>query len=410
LIHTLTGLIPQTVPAEVDGRISIVGLDPQRHSVAQIATRVGLVFQNPSTQLFNGTVEEDAAFGPRNLGLSPEEVTDRMEYALSAAGCAHLRHRTVHHLSRGEQQRVAIAAALSMQPTILILDEPMANLDTEGERLITHTLLQLHHQHQITLVIIEHRLDPFLPHADRLIWLADGRIAADGPPAKILTKMQPPLLPFPPSPPIADGPLITLQGITAGYDRHPVLQDCTITLRQRDFVALVGPNGAGKTTLARVLAGLLRPRRGRVIWHANRKWPRVGFLQQNVLHQLVCDTVEEEVRFGPRNLRMERDDDIEKVMTKGDLCPLRHRRTRALSVGQQQRTALTAALALKPMLLILDEPTIGQDQQHLTQVMDFVSELNQQGKTVLLITHDRKLVDRYAGQVCEMKEGKTHFA
>jgi energy-coupling factor transporter ATP-binding protein EcfA2 len=282
-------------------------------------------------------------------------------------------------------------------------------LDIEGEQRITHTLLQLHHQHQITLVIIEHRLNPFLSHADRLIWLTGGRVVADGSPEETFTKMQPPLSPPPPSPPTASGPLVTLQGITAGYNRHPVLQDCTITLRQRDFVALVGPNGSGKTTLARVLAGLLRPRCGRVIWHSNGKRPRVGFLQQNVLHQLVCDTVEEEIRFGPRNLRMERDEDIEKVMTKGDLCPLRHRRTRALSVGQQQRTALTAALALEPMLLILDEPTIGQDQQHLAQMMDFVSELNQQGQTVLLITHDRKLVDRYTGRVCEIKEGKTHF-
>lgn len=408
LAHALTGLIPQTMPAEIDGRISIAGLDPQHHSIAQIATQAGLVFQNPPTQLFNGTVEEETAFGPRNLGLPPEEVTTRMEYALSATGCAHLRHRTVRHLSKGEQQRVAIAAVLSMQPAILILDEPTANLDAEGERLVTRTLVQLHRQHQITLVVIEHRPESFLPHADRLIWLVDGHIAADGSPIETLAKARPPLSPHPSPPPSPGESLVTLQEITAGYDRHPVLQNCTITLQQADFMALVGPNGSGKTTLARVLTGLLRPRQGRVIWHTNTEQPRVGFLQQNVLHQLVCDTVEEEIRFGPHNLRMERDEDIERVMTQGDLCPLRHRGTRALSVGQQQRTALAATLAIQPTLLILDEPTIGQDRQHLTQMMDFVSELNQHGQTVLLITHDRKLVDRYAGRVCEMKEGKTH--
>lgn len=410
LARTLMGLIPQTTPAQVEGKISIARLDPAQHSTTQIATQAGLVFQNPSTQLFNGTVEEEIAFGPRNLGLPSKEITERVEHALAATGCAHLRHRTVRHLSSGEQQRVVIAATLSMRPSILILDEPTANLDSDGRQLLTHTLTRLHRQFQITLIVIEHRLSPLIPYADRLIWLADGRVVADGPPSETLMKVRPPLSSTLPVSPSAGEPLVALQKVTAGYTDNPILQDCSLTLRRGEFAALVGPNGSGKTTLARVLAGLLRPRRGRVVWHANRKRPRVGFLQQNSLHQLVCDTVEEEIRFGPRNLRTERDKDIEAVLTQNDLLPLRHRPTGALSVGQQQRTALAATLALQPALLILDEPTVGQDRQHLTQTMDFVSELNQQGQAVLLITHDRKLVDRYAGRVWEMKEGKTQEA
>jgi len=171
LAHALLGLIPQTMPAEVRGHVSIAGLDPQRHSVAQLATRVGLVFQNPATQLFNGTVEEEVAFGPRNLSLPAEEVAARVEYALQAAGCVHLRRRTVRHLSGGEQQRVAIAAALAMRPATLILDEPTANLDEEGVRTLVQALVRLHRRFRVTLVVIEHRLVPFLPHADRLVWL-----------------------------------------------------------------------------------------------------------------------------------------------------------------------------------------------------------------------------------------------
>lgn len=410
LAHTLMGLIPQTTSAQVKGCVSISGLDPAQHSISQVSTQVGLVFQNPSTQLFNGTVEEEITFGPRNLGVPSEEIADRVKYALAATGCTHLRCRTVRHLSTGEQQRVVIAAMLSMRPSTLILDEPTANLDSEGRRLLTHTLTRLHRQFQITLVVIEHRLSPFLPHADRLVWLADGRVVADGSPAETLAQVQPPPPPASPVSPPTGYPLVTLRKVTAGYGNRPILQDCSLTLRRGEFAALVGPNGSGKTTLARVLAGLLRPRRGRVIWHVNGRRPRAGFLQQNPLHQLVCDTVEEEIRFGPRNLRTERDKDIEAVLTKNDLLPLRHRPTRALSVGQQQRTALAATLALQPVLLILDEPTVGQDRQHLTQAMDFVSELNQQGQTVLLITHDRTLVDRYAGRVWEMKEGKTQEA
>jgi energy-coupling factor transport system ATP-binding protein len=423
LAHTLLGLIPQTTPAEVEGHISVAGLDPRQHSVAQIAAHVGLVFQNPATQLFNGTVEEEVAFGPRNLGLPPHEIASRVEYALEATGGVYLRGRSVRHLSSGEQQRVTIAAALALRPAALILDEPSANLDSAGVQQLVHALIELH-QAGVTLIVIEHRLAPFLPHADRLVWLEDGTASP--------LPSHPPF----PSPSFGGGegrrrgnrvrafprPLVTLQRITAGYDGRAVLQECSLTLCEGEFAALIGPNGAGKTTLARVLAGLMRPHRGshrgshrglhrgKITWHVDGRKSRVGLLQQNPRHQLVCDTVEKEVNFGPRNLGIEQVEELETMLAEADLLSLRRRPTRALSVGQQQRTALAATLALRPSLLILDEPTVGQDWHHLTQMMDFVSELNRQGQTVLLITHDRELVDRYAGRVWEMKEGKTQEA
>ena len=406
LARALMGLIPQTIPAEVQGSVSVAGLDTRQHSVAQLATRVGLVFQNPATQLFNGTVEEEIAFGPRNLGLPSGEIGARVDYGLQAAGCAHLRHRAVRRLSSGEQQRVAIAATLAMRPAILILDEPTANLDTAGVRSIVAALARLRREFGVTLVVIEHRLAPFLRHADRLIWLADGLIVADGQPAETLARVRPPSPARLSPPPPEDEPLVALRGITAGYDGHTVLRDCSLALRRGDFAALVGPNGAGKTTLARVLAGVLRPRRGKVVWSTNGRAPRVGLLQQNPLHQLVCDTVEEDVRFGPRNLGTEQPAETEEILSQTDLLPLRRRPTRALSVGQQQRAALAATLSLRPALIILDEPTVGQDWEHLIQVMDFIADLNQAGQTVLLITHDERLVERYANRVWKISEGE----
>jgi energy-coupling factor transport system ATP-binding protein len=406
LAHTLMGLIPQTMPAEVSGHIRVAGLDPRKDGTAHLARQVGLVFQNPVTQLFNGTVREEAAFGPRNLGLPKEEIARRVNWALEKTGCTHLSGRAVRHLSGGEQQRVAIAANLAMRPRLLLLDEPTANLDTEGVRAVVGTLAQLHRRAQVTIVVIEHRLEPFLPHAERLIWLEDGSIIADGLPVETLAQMEPKLPPSAP-PPTSNGEvLVKLDGVTAGYNGHSVLRKCSLNLRRGEFMALIGSNGAGKTTLARVLAGLLRPKRGRVVWHTNGRKQRFGLLQQNPLHQLVCDTVGEEVSFGPRNLGQEHMKGVEEVLAQTDLLALRHRSTQALSVGQQQRTAMAATLALRPTLLILDEPTIGQDRRHLHRMMEFVRSLHRAGQTVLLITHDHKLVKRYAGKVMEMKAGK----
>jgi energy-coupling factor transport system ATP-binding protein len=356
-------------------------------------------------QLFSGTVEEEVAFGPRNLALAPGEVTRRVDYALAAAGCVHLRHRIVRHLSGGEQQRVAIAAVLAMRPAALILDEPTANLDAEGVRLIVGALARLRREFGMTVVVIEHRLEPFVPLADRLVWLADGRVVADGLPEEQLARILPVMRCDRPKHPQRGAPLVSLSKVAAGYNGRKVLRDCSLTLYRGDFAALIGSNGAGKTTVARVLSRLLKPRGGRVIWHTDGAHRGVGFVQQSALHQLVCDTVGEEVWFGPRNLGRDGRDDLAGMLGQMGLHGLSQRRTQALSVGQQQRTAVAATLSLNPSLLILDEPTVGQDQQHLMRVMDLVSELNQAGQTVLLITHDRLLVQCYARRVWLLRKG-----
>jgi energy-coupling factor transport system ATP-binding protein len=288
----------------------------------------------------------------------------------------------------------------------LILDEPTANLDEDGTRSIAATLEELQRHHGVTVVVIEHRLEPFEELAERLIWLDGGRVVADGRPAAVLDQVR--SVPQRSSP--ANGPkgdsLVSVEDVAAGYNGRAVLRDCSITLREGEFAALVGPNGAGKSTLARVLAGLLRTRHGRVTWHSKRQErPRVGLLHQNPLHQLVCQEVEEEIRFGPRNLGVEQDGEVEAVLAQTDLLRLRRRPTQALSVGEQQRSALAATLILRPQLLILDEPTAGQDWHHLRDLMDLVGEHNRQGVTVLLITHSRRLVEAYANRVWEMTEG-----
>jgi len=437
LACALNGLIPHASPARMSGRVVVDGLNTAMHSLPELAAHVGLVFQNPATQLFNATVEEEIAFAPRNLGLPTEEVSARVAFALDATGISHLRGRTIRTLSSGEQQRVAIASVLALRPQVLVLDEPLSNLDWHGAEQVMSTLARLHREEGLTILVIEHRLPVVVPLANRALLMQGGRIVADGRPEDVFTDeerlntlglrypwmetgdwrmeifkgeanptIQPPHHPTIPS----AHPLVAIQGLEAGYGRRTVLRDLDLSLYPGEFTALVGDNGAGKSTLAKVLAGLLPPRRGKIIWNEKlRRLPlgrRVGFLFQNPLDQLVCDTVEEEVAFGPRNLGLAVGERVETTLAAAGLTALRHRRPAALSAGEQQRTALAAALSTAPHLLILDEPTMGQDWAHLSHLMESLTQLNHNGQTILLITHDDRLVCRYAQRVIRLEEGR----
>lgn len=425
LALALAGLIPQAVPARMAGRVLVDGLDTQTAPVPALARKVGIVFQNPATQLFNVTVEEEVGFAPRNVGLTAAEVRTRVDEALEAVGIAHLRGRRLRALSGGEQQRVAIASVLALRPGVLVLDEPTANLDWRGVEQLLAALERLRQHHGTTIVMIEHRLAAVASVATRAIFIERGRIAADGAPGALLSDRA--LLatlglrypwcdvgrrvdPIGPAPrPYGDEPLVALRGVSAGYGKHWVLNDMNLAIYPGQFVALVGDNGAGKSTVARIFADILRPSRGRVEWHPSlRRLPvgrRVGLLFQNPLSQLVCDFVGEEVAYGPANYQM--DADLDALFAAADLHDLRTSRTQNLSVGQQQRTALAAALALRPRLLILDEPTMGQDWAHLSRLMDYLVHLNDNGQAILLITHDDRLVCRYARRIVRMSEGRV---
>jgi energy-coupling factor transport system ATP-binding protein len=422
LARVLAGLIPTVIRAQVEGRARVAGLDPSRTRPADLATRVGLVFQNPATQLFCLTVQEEVAFGPRNLGLDEDAVRERVDWALRATGLEERRGRAPLDLSGGGQQRLAIAAALALRPPLLVLDEPLASLDRSGVRQVLQTLTDLNQRHGVTIVLIEHRLAEASRVAGRIALMDRGRIVADGPAGAISVdreRLHLLGLARPDTPPVRDWTadrtrsartaLVELRGISAGYNGRTVLDGIDLCLYPGEFVALVGENGSGKSTLARVLAGLMSPRGGRRIAPGGsraRPGRDVGLLGQNPLDQLLTERVDDEVALGPRNWAVFDRDAHEKTLSAADLVALRKRAPLSLSVGQQQRAVLAAALALEPRLLILDEPTLGQDWSHLERLMDFVADLNARGSTILLITHDHDLAARYARRVLLMRDGR----
>jgi energy-coupling factor transporter ATP-binding protein EcfA2 len=427
LARALTGLIPHAIPVIWEGQVIVAGLNIHDHSIPEIAQRVGAVFQDPSSQLFHLRVEDEVAFGPRNLGLPEEHVNDRVNWALEAVGVSGLRERQPVELSGGQKQRVAIAAALAMHPQVLVLDEPTASLDVSGTEQVIATLQELRWQLGITIVLIEHRLAAAVSLADQVIVMDKGRIVAAGskndvfgnwrmlkdlglrrPLDEPLSAWSQLLAPNG-RPPEGARPLLEMRNVNAGYDRHLVIHNVNFSLYPGEFAALVGENGAGKSTLALVAAGLLKPPQGSLRYDGGKR-PRPGIdvalLFQNPREQLFTDSVEEEIAFGPHNYLCFDSRIHEQTLAEADLLELRCRRPTALSAGQQQRTALGACLSLRPKLLILDEPTLGQDWGHLERLMDYLVDLNRQGTTILLITHDYKLVYRYAHRAILMKEGR----
>lgn len=427
LALALSGLIPNSTPARIIGQVEINDLNTQNCSLREIVQQVGIVLQNPSSQLFHLRVEDEIAFGPRNLGLDDSEVFARTDWALKATGLNALRERKPSELSGGQKQCVAIASMLAMRPKILVLDEPTASLDVPSTRRVLDTLKSLNNEHGVTIVIVEHRLADVARMANRVILMDKGQIVMDGLPDSILydpslqdkfgmrrMTNEPQvawetLIKVEGKNPNGRKPLLTLENVSAGYNRSKVIQDINLALYPGDFVALVGNNGTGKSTLGLVAAGLLKPLSGTVRYLDGVK-PRPGLdvamLFQNPTDQLFTDSVDEEVAFGPRNYDRFSPDLHHEILLEADLLAFTKRRPLMLSVGQQQRTTLAACLGLKPRLLILDEPTLGQDWGHLQRLMNYLMRLNRQGTAILLISHDYKLVHRYARNVFLMKDGR----
>lgn len=425
--YALAGLIPHAKSANMYGTVRVAGMETASHPLSSLAQHVGMVFQDPGSQLFHLRVDDEVAFGLRNLGLPESEVRTRVAWALSALGLEGLEDCTPAELSGGDQQRLAIATALAMRPQVLVLDEPTASLDVRGTAQIFTALQVLRERFGLTIILIEHRLAEAAQMADRILLIDEGKIIADGVPDAIFSNREqvrtlglrrpteePPtpwadLLEPNGTPSENLQPLLQMHDLHAGYNGKAVLKDINLTLYAGEFVALVGNNGAGKSTLALVAAGLLKPSRGQFLFNGHRR-PRNGLdialLFQNPTDQLFTDSVDEEVAFCPRNYSLFDLEQHGRTLEETDLIGLRERRPNLLSMGQQQRIALAATISLRPQLVILDEPTLGQDWGHLERLMEFLLRLNQQGKTILLITHDYKLVYRYARRVILMEEGK----
>ncbi len=428
LARCINGLIPRSYRGEMQGAILLQGKDSGPMNLGQISQLVGTVMQDPERQIVASHVMQEVAFGLENLALPQKEVFARVMDTLDRLGIRHLAERETFSLSGGEKQKVALAGALAMQPSILLLDEPLASLDP-ASAVEALALFRKLCEEGISLLVIEHRVENVLAaHPDRAIYLQDGHIsyagAADGlieavdyrrvklPAPAVMRRARgdPPLARPAPVARRRGETLVAFENVSFAYgDGPPVLRDVSMQIHSGEIIAVLGPNGAGKTTLMKHTIGLLKPQQGRVLVGGQdtrritvaQAAHTLGYVFQSPTHMLFAPTVREELAFGPRNLSKP-DGAIPGLTGHAvqalHLQGLEEYPPLALSFGQQKRVSIASVLAMGTRILIMDEPTAGQDYFNYMAFMDSILAMPD-FETVLFITHDLDLAVAYADRV-----------
>lgn len=463
LCYALNGLIPHSFGGKFDGEVIVCGLNTRIASVPQLARHVGFVMQNAESQLVGLSVEEDAAFGPENLGLPSQDVTLRVQHALRVVRLDTNLKRSPWSLSGGQKQRLSIAAAVAIQPQVLVLDNPTAELDPVGKEEVMATLGQLNLEFGITVVIVNQELEEILPYATRLVLMNEGQILCTGSTAEVIDQANnihragvrlPEIaqvadalrsrgrwsaklpitveeavkqlrhLPsarasnFSTNPAVSNSEMmIQMEDVSFAYsDGRCVLHNATFNVKRGEFVTLMGPNAAGKTTLAKLMNGLLTPTAGRVLVRGNdtavtrlaELAKTVGYVFQNPDHQLFARTIKEELAFGPRNLgwtKAEVDRAVQRGLehiggkSRGDNDPF------FLGLAERKLVSIASVLAMGPQILLLDEPATGADHEAALRIMTYLADLHRQGLTIVIVTHDVSLAARYADRIVVMRSG-----
>jgi len=459
----INALVPQHHDGQLEGQVTVSGYDTRRARIGGLASIVGMVFQDPESQLVTASVADEVAFGPENLGVPREEIEERVAAALDMTRLTGFEDREPFNLSGGEQQATVIAATHAMSPAVYVMDEPLANLDPAGRGRILSLLIDLVKRRGTTLVLVEHALDEVLPLVDRVIVLDRGRIVRDGSVDDVLAAgdlgtafTRPPLvriaerlgisplpvtpdafvaglrgsladavaLPAPVAPElrsVSDEEVIRFDGVTFAYEgRPPAVSDVDLSIHRGELVAILGRNGSGKSTLVRHVIGLSQPDRGSVtvLGYDVSTTPthtlarRVGFCFQNPNHQLVAFNVRDEIRFGLKAHEIDRSEHearIVEALAAVDLADAIEAEIFDLGKGQKQRLALASVLALHPEILVIDEPTTGQDPRMALEIFDIIERLNVEGMTVLMITHRLDHAARYADRAIVMQASRKVY-
>ncbi|MDY6998734.1 MAG: ATP-binding cassette domain-containing protein [Actinomycetota bacterium] len=430
LLHGLAGLLGGSEEGHESGRILVDGAPPARQR-----GRIGMVLQDPDSQVILSRVGDDVAFGMENFGVPRAEIWPRVTSALQSVGLDLPLGQDTSTLSGGQKQRLALAGVLAMDPGLILLDEPTANLDTAGVREVRDAVRSAAERSGATVVVVEHRTKTWLPVVDRVVVLGpDGDVVADGPPERTIAGERDRLVqsgiwvPDAPVPviarhrPTASEPLLVASGLEVGYrSAPPVRAGLDFEIRAGRVTTLTGPNGTGKSTLALTLGGLLPPRGGRleaapgfspsarhrepVRWRSTQLLTRIATVFQDPEHQFLTGSVRAEVMLGPRALERRGADmtaRADALLERLRLAHLAERNPYTLSGGEKRRLSVATVLITRPQLIVLDEPTFGQDRRTWLELITLLSEIADGGTAVVAATHDEDFVELIADERIEL--------
>ncbi|MGF2058094.1 ABC transporter ATP-binding protein [Enterococcus innesii] len=459
----LNGLIPQNDKGSSTGELTIGTNDFGQASIYELSLTVGTVLQDTDSQFVGLTVAEDIVFSLENDQRSQAVMQEALRFWAEKTDLMDHLAKKPQELSGGQKQRVSMAGVLIDETPILLFDEPLANLDPQTGVEAIKMIDQLYQEKRFTTIIIEHRLEEVLAAAvDRIIVMEEGRILADSTPNELLKTdmlqqvgIREPLylaalkkagVPVTDaadlvaveafaSPEIAEKltqfqekfpktalpshqpPLLEAKNLSFSYQvGKPILQALDFTIHQGEMISLVGHNGAGKSTLSHLITGFLTPTSGKLLWQGTdmgndsikERAQKIGYVLQNSNQMLSKNFLFDEVALGLRNRNVPEAEITEKVHQTLKICglyPFRSWPLSALSHGQKRRAAIAAILVLDPELILLDEPTAGQDYRHYTEMMQFLQELNQRGLTIVMITHDMHLMLEYTQRTIVLTQG-----
>ena len=413
----INGLIPAFTPGcRLEGRVEVDGLDPGTTPMYELARKVGSVFQNPKSQFFNLGTDSELAFGLENEGRPPDEIRKRVSDTVDALHLKELQARNIFSLSGGQKQLLAFGSVYAMGPEIFVLDEPTANLDQDAIARLHDQIAGLKRQGR-TVVIAEHRLYFLTDLIDRALYLRDGVLERTFTREQFcaltdrerealgLRTLIPAGCTLPAAAPAGAKEGLSVEGLTCAYRKEPpVFQALSFSARPGEVVAITGPNGVGKTTLSRCLCGLIREQAGQIVLNGrplNRKeQQKAAFcVMQDVNHQLFSDSVWGECRMSAPDVP---DSSLKGVLDSLHLLPFRERHPMSLSGGQKQRLAVATALLSEKPILIFDEPTSGLDYARMVEVSGVIRSLAQQGRIVLVVTHDQEFLQRACDRVLRL--------
>lgn len=438
LMRCINGLIPRSYHGEISGNIQVYGHDASEMTMADLSQKVGTILQDPERQITGSFVLNEVAFGLENLAISRAEMTRRVDEALNYLNISYLRDRETFSLSGGEKQKIALAGVLAMRPKILLLDEPLASLDPASaqEALLLFRRLA---DEGISILLVEHRVDDVLAiKPDTVMYMDEGKQVYFGKPDGLMDVVDYHRIKLPAKsilPRAAKEPapvfnpailpsenaeeLVKFSNVNFRYaqDLPEVLHDVDFSIRKGDVIAILGHNGAGKTTLVKHILGLLKPTTGSVMLEGKdthtttvaNNAKTVGYVFQSPSQMLFAPTVESELAFGPHNLRHPVDQIEKDVQWALETVHLEHERKTpplAMSFGQQKRISIAAILAMRSRILMMDEPTAGQDYWNYTAFMDTI--LQMPGfDSILFITHDIDMAVIYANRVMLVYSGRV---